>query len=181
MVDLQAELEERQHEAAEGAKRLGLDYFVQMGFPDAALAFTQQAVQALIPHLRKAAPRLIFTLHQADYHPDHVAASKITEAAAFAAQLKKHAQGGGEWHYEAILYFSADMRTNPQRPQLLFDISDVIEEKRQACDAHASQEVTEFALGYSQSLGRMAGVPYAEGLYLGQVLVMDEVKGLLRT
>lgn len=175
-----AQADARRLEAAEGAKRLGLDYFVQLDFPDAALAFTQEAVQALIPRLRKAAPRLIFTLHPSDYHPDHVATSKITEAAAFAAQLKKHAQGDEDWHYDAIVYFSADMRTNPKRPQLLFDISDVIEEKRLACDAHASQEVTAFALDYSKSLGRMAGVPYAEGLYLGQVLVMDKVAGLLK-
>jgi hypothetical protein len=40
--------------------------------------------------------------------------------------------------------------------------------------------VTGFALDYSQSLGRMAGVPYAEGLYLEQVLMMDKVAGLLK-
>ncbi len=172
--------EERGKEAVEGAIRLGLDYFVQLDYPDAAFAFCQETVQALIPHLRKAAPQLIFTLHQADYHPDHVAASKITQAAAFAAQLKKYARDGSEWHYDAILYFSADLRTNPQRPQLMFDISDVIGEKSKACDAHLSQKVTGFALDYSQSLGRMAGVPYAEGLYLEQVLMMDKVAGLLK-
>ncbi len=175
----QAEAEERRAEAAEGARRLGLDYFVHLNFPDAALECSQEAVQALIPPLRKAAPRLIFTLHQADYHPDHVAAGRITEAAAFAAGLRKHAPDGSRWHYEAILYISADPRSNPLRPQLLFDISDVMEEKLHACDAHASQEVSGFARAYAQSLGRMAGVPYAEGLYLGQVLVMDKAAGLL--
>ena len=174
-----AQADARRLEAAEGARRLGLDYYVQLDFPDAALTFNQETVQALIPHLRKAAPRLIFTLHQTDYHPDHVAASKITEAAAFAAQLRQHSPDDSEWHYDAILYFSADQRTNPGRPQLLFDVSDVMEQKMHACDAHASQKVAPFALGLSESLGRLAGVPYAEGLYLGQVLVMDKVKGLL--
>lgn len=170
----------RRIEAAKGAKRLGLDFFVQLDFPDAALAFTQEAVQALIPHLRKAAPRLIFTLHEKDYHPDHVATGKITEAAAFSAGLPQYSREGSDWHYEAILYMSADPRTNPGRPQLLFDISEVLAEKLHACDAHASQKVTGFARNYAESLGRMAGVSYAEGLYLGQVLVMNQVAGLLQ-
>lgn len=175
-----AHAQARREEAAEGGKRLGLDYLVHLNFPDAALEFNQQAVQALIPHLRKAAPRLIVTLHPADYHPDHVAAAKITEAAAFSAGLPKHATDESEWHYDAILFMSADLRTNPLRPQLLFDISDVIDEKLHACAAHVSQKVTDFAKDYSRTLGQIAGVSYAEGLYLGQVLVLDKVSGLLR-
>lgn len=175
-----SEKEARKKEAIEGAKRLGLDYFSQLDFPDAALEFNQQAVKALIPHLRKASPHLLFTLHQADYHPDHVAASKIAEAAAFSAGLSQYAEDGSEWHYDAIVYFSADQRTNQQRPQLLIDVSDVMEEKLHACDAHASQKVTDFARAYAESLGRLAGVRYAEGLYLGQTLVMDRVSSLMK-
>ena len=83
-----------------------------------------------------------------------------------------------EWHYDAILYMSADPRTNPLRPQLLFDISDVIDEKLHACAAHVSQS-DRFCQGYSRTLGQMAGVSYAEGLYLGQVLVLDKVSRLV--
>jgi len=175
-----AEASARQLEAKEGARLLGLDFFVHLDFPDAALAFDQEAVQALIPHLRQAAPRLIFTLHPADYHPDHVAVSQITQAAAFAAGLPQYSSNGSDWHYDAILYFSADARTNPGRPALLFDVSDVIQEKRAACEAHASQKVTDFALDYAKILGRLAGVAYAEGLYLGQALMISKVSGLLK-
>ena len=175
-----SEKDTRHQEALEGAKRLQLDYFEQLDFPDAALEFNQQSVQALIPHLRRTCPRLLFTLHQKDYHPDHVAASRITEAAAFSAGLPKYADDGSDWHYDSILYFSADQRTNPQRPQVLVDVSDVMEEKLHACDAHVSQKVSGFAKAYAESLGKIAGVPYAEGLYLGQAVVLDRVQGLLK-
>lgn len=175
-----SEAEARRREAFEGANRLGLDYFVQLDFPDAALEFNQDTVRALIPHLRKTAPRLLFTLHRQDYHPDHVAAGRITEAAAFSAGLPKYAEDGGDWHYDAILYFSADQRTNPERPQVQIDITDVMEEKLHAVNAHTSQNVGGFARIYAETLGRIAGVRYAEGLYLGQPLVMGSVKGLFK-
>lgn len=174
-----AEAQTRKEEARQGAAMLHLSFFRQLDFPDAALAFTQEAVQRLIPPLREAAPRLLLTLHPEDYHPDHVAASHITQAAAFAAGLSKHSQDGSDWHYEALLYFGADLRTNRARPDLLFDVSGVMEEKMAACKAHVSQKVGPYAERLAAALGLMAGVPYAEGLYLHQALKVDCVSALL--
>ena len=174
-----AEMETRLSEAREGARLLGLDEYHQLDFPDAGLHVTQQAVERVAPLMRLCAPRIILTLHPDDYHPDHVAASQIARAAAFTGGLNKYAPDGSDWHYDAILYFSADRRTNARRPDLIVDITDEAKEKHAICAAHASQNVEEFAMALSQRDGELIGVPYGEGLYLHQALPLRSLAGIL--
>lgn len=175
-----ASMQTRVDEAKEAAQILKLDYYVNLNFPDAGLEFSQDTIEKVIPYLRACSPKLILTLHPDDYHPDHIAASRITEAASFKAGLNKYSVDGSDWHYDSILYFSADTRTNRRRPDILIDISNVIEEKRKACDAHVSQKITQFSIEMAKELGRCAGVEYAEGLYLKQSLVISNIAGILK-
>ena len=84
-----AEQREREAEAKKAAEILKLDYFEMLNFPDAGVYFCKEAVDALIPHLRKCSPKFVLTLLEDDYHPDHTAVSRITRAACFTAGLKK--------------------------------------------------------------------------------------------
>ena len=161
-----AEAELRMREAEKAASEMELDYFAVLDFPDAGLFYSPEAVQALIPHLRKCEPRYLFTLLSEDYHPDHAAVSKITEAARFCAGLKKYSPDGKEWHCEDLLYFGVDDRRNRQRPELYVDISVVIDRKRRILEAHASQQILEPCMRMAEAYGQIAGVGYAEGLYL---------------
>lgn len=173
-----AEQSIREKEAEEAARILELDYFVMLNFPDAGVYFSKEAVDALIPHLRACAPRYIFTLLEEDYHPDHAAVSQITRAACFTAGLKKYGRNHTDWHYDAILYFGADNKRNKRRPDIYVDISDVLDRKKSACGAHQSQNILPFAMEMAEEYGRTAGVPYAEGLYLRESIVVDHVKWL---
>ena len=175
-----ADMQTRLDEARKGARILGLDYFMQLDFPDAGLIYTQETVERVAPFIRACSPSLIFTLHPEDCHPDHAAASHIAEAASFVAGLNRYSQDGSDWHYDGILYFSADLRTNPKRPDLLMDISAEAEQKRLACAAHASQKVEAFAMSMASRYGELAGVPYAEGLYLKQCLFLHSLGSFFR-
>ncbi len=170
-----ADMQTRLNEANEGARLMGIDYFAQLEFPDAGLFLTKETVEKVAPHIRACSPRLIFTLHPDDYHPDHVAVSHIAESAAFVAGLNRYSGDGSDWHYDGIVYFSADFKTNPKRPDLLVDISEEAEQKRLACAAHASQNVEGFAMNMAKRNGELAGVTYAEGLYLKQSLLLHSL------
>ena len=175
-----AEQSTREEEGRKAAEILGLDYFAMLDFPDAGVYFEREAVEALIIHLRKCSPRYILTLLEDDYHPDHVAVSKITKTACFTAGLKKYSQDNEDWHYEAILYFGADNKRNRRRPDIYVDISDVADIKRAACDAHKSQAITDFAMNIARECGHAVGVDYAEGLYLRESLLIDNISGIMR-
>jgi bacillithiol biosynthesis deacetylase BshB1 len=170
-----ADMQTRLHEAGEGVRLLGLDYFAQLEFPDAGLFYTPETVEKVAPHIRACSPKLIFTLHPEDYHPDHIAVSRIAESAAFVAGLNKYSNDSSDWHYDGIVYFGADLRTNPRRPDLFVDITAEAEQKRLACAAHASQNVEAFAMNMARRFGELAGVNYAEGLYLKQSLLLHSL------
>jgi len=170
----------REAEAILAAELMELDYFEMLDFPDAGVCFNEKAIEALVPHLRACSPKYIFTFLEDDYHPDHVAVSKITKAAAFIAGLKKHSSDDTDWHYDGIIYFGGDHKRNKRWPDIYVDISDYIEIKRKACDAHQSQNVTEFAMALSKGYGRVAGVDYAEGLYLGESITIRSISGLMK-
>lgn len=175
-----ADQNERESEAEKAAEILDLDYFVMLNFPDAGVYFEKAAVDALIPHLRACSPKYILTLHEEDYHPDHVAVSKITKAACFTAGLKKHSTDETDWHYEAILYFGQDHKRNKKRPDIYVDITDVIEIKKQSCAAHKSQNVLPYAMDLAREYGRTAGVAYAEGLFLGESITVNSITNIMR-
>ena len=161
-----AEQREREAEAKKAAEILKLDYFEMLNFPDAGVYFCKEAVDALIPHLRKCSPKFVLTLLEDDYHPDHTAVSRITRAACFTAGLKK--------------YFGADNRSNRRRPDIYVDISDVIEIKKNACLAHTSQNILPYAMSLSEEYGRDAKTEFAEGIYLGHSITIDSIADLLR-
>lgn len=171
---------EREEEAAKAAEILQLDYFIMLDFSDAGLYFSKETVDALIPHLRKCSPRFVLTLLEEDYHPDHTAVSRITKSACFTAGLKKYADDNTDWHYEALLFFGADNRTNRRRPDIYVDISDVIETKKRACMVHKSQDVLPYAMSLAREYGRDAQTEYAEGLFLAHSITVDSLSDLMR-
>ena len=130
--------------------------------------------------MRKCSPRFVLTLLEEDYHPDHTAVSKITKAACFTAGLKKYSDDDTDWHYDALLFFGADNRTNRRRPDIYVDISDVIETKKRACMAHSSQDVLPYAMSLAREYGRDAKTEYAEGLFLGHSITVDSLSDLMR-
>ena len=170
----------RESEGETAAKIMGLDYFAMLDLPDAGVHFNEDSVAALVPHLRKCSPKYIFTFLEDDYHPDHVAVAKTTKAASFIAGLKKHSDDDTDWHYDGILYFGVDNKRNKRRPDVYVDISDVIDIKKAACDAHVSQNVTEFAMNVSKEYGNVAGVEYAEGIYFGESITINSFSGLVK-
>src|SRR4029078_5554186 len=90
---------------------------------------------------RELRPRVLFAPYWDDAHPDHVAASALTDAARFWAKLTK-ADLPGEPHYpKRILYsFSAPLRL-PPRPPFVLDVTAHLEAKMRAVACYRSQFV----------------------------------------
>lgn len=168
----------RVNELKQAAKAMDLDYLRNLDFEDSGIEFTKDAVDKLIPLLVETKPKIVITIHPDDYHPDHVAVSKIVDRTVFVAGLKKY-MGDQTWHPSHVLYVSLDGRTNKKRADILIDIDEVISQKIKSMKCYESQQIDKFLLTNSKYLGNLAGCEYAEGLYLKQPIVLDKIDSLI--
>ena len=91
--------------------------------------------------LRELRPRCVLAHYWEDAHPDHVAASALTEAARFWAKLTKTDMPFEPFYPPRLLYFfSVHLRLHP-KPSLVVDISAHLETKMRALACYHSQLV----------------------------------------
>jgi len=81
----------------------------------------------------------VFAPYWDDSHPDHVAASRLSEDARFWAKLtRSDLPGEPFWPPRMFYYWSIHLRIHP-KPAFVLDISDHLEQKMQSVQAYASQ------------------------------------------
>lgn len=131
------EIRRRETDAATAV--LGLDWRGNLGLPNRALVADLDARRQLAGALRQLRPRVLLAHYWEDAHPDHVAASALTDAARFWAKLSK-TDLPGEPHYPSrILYFfSMHLRLHVQ-PSFVLDVSAHHDKKLQAIACYHSQ------------------------------------------
>ncbi|WP_157950273.1 PIG-L deacetylase family protein [Vallitalea okinawensis] len=161
-----ATAEEREIEMQRAAKVIGAAYLKHLDLPDAGVKFCDETVNAIIEVLVETKPRTVITTYPIDCHPDHVAVSHSVDKALFVASLKKH-MGDEPWDLKQVFYLSLDSSANSKKPDLIIDVTDVIDEKYEATKCHASQGVADPQINIAKINGKMGGFAYGEALYRG--------------
>jgi len=130
--------DERSGEAREAARVLGLAHRVTLDLGDGRLDDTPEARAALVDVLRRLRPKLLFTHHWDEPHPDHVATARLVRAAAYLAGLAKwQPEPGLERHRPfAVAHFGVPKWT---APSFVVDVSDWADGKAAAIRCHRSQ------------------------------------------
>lgn len=172
-----AAMQTRIDELKNYAEFMQLDYFKHLDYPDAGLEYNKPLVENLANIFRSVKPQIVLTPHWDDYHPDHVAICKTVDNAVFVGGLKREGDEG-TWHPKQVLYFGLDDMTNARRPDIIYNISDVIEEKQIACNFHASQGIGSYVEPDGKRLGSMGGFKYGEALYIRQPLRLDDIESI---
>lgn len=134
--------EQRARETAAATEVLDLSWRHNLELPNRRLEANQQARQRLAEVFRITQPRVILAPYWEDAHPDHVAASALSDAARFWAKLSRTDMAGDPFHPPRIYYYwSIHLRIHP-RPAFVVDITEAIDQKMQAVKAYESQVVT---------------------------------------
>ncbi|MFH1301325.1 MAG: bacillithiol biosynthesis deacetylase BshB1 [Planctomycetota bacterium] len=132
----------RVKETAAATAVLELDWRESLGLPNRSLESSLEARRELAAVFRTQRPKVILAPYWEDVHPDHVAASHLTDAARFWAKLSKTDMPGEPYWPPQIYYFwSIHLRIHP-KPSFVFDISAHIEQKMQAIRCYQSQMLT---------------------------------------
>jgi len=171
----------RAQEAANAAKLLGLSARENLGIPDGFFENNKETQLKVIEQIRRFRPRIVIANSLYDRHPDHTRGSQLVETAFFLAGLKEIKTKWDGVEQEAYrperLFFC--IQSIAHDPDLLVDISHVIDQRREAINAFKSQffdpnsqepETFISSEGFMSMLeararewGQRIGVKYAEG------------------
>lgn len=171
----------RQEEAAAASAIMELDARVNLALPDGFFENTKLFQIEVIKAIRKFRPEIVLTNAPADRHPDHGRAASLVRDAAFLSGLRKiETKWDGEeqeaWRPSQVYHFIQDRYL---QPSFVYDISKVMDRKVEAIRAFKTQFNTtaddepqtyisspaflESIIERAKMLGKMIGVPYAEG------------------
>ena len=130
--------EERRAESLEAALVLELSCRETLDLGDGRLADTAEARAVLVDALRRLRPKILFTHHWDEPHPDHVATARLVGAAAYLAGLARWDGASGlERHRPfAVAHFGLPRWA---APSFVVDVSDWAERKAAAIRCHRSQ------------------------------------------
>lgn len=131
-------VEERQLEAEEASKILGLAARANAGLPDGGLSNTPEQRLALIPFIRQFRPKVVLTLMTPDRHPDHTATHHLAKEACFLSGLSRIDTGQEAYRPERIFYFHPYLDSAPT-PFAIMDITGYFQKKLDSIAAHRSQ------------------------------------------
>ncbi|MEL7834231.1 bacillithiol biosynthesis deacetylase BshB1 [Fodinibius sp. Rm-B-1B1-1] len=134
--------EQRLKEAQHASEIIGLEVRKNLGLPDTQLESTREYQKKIIQQIRKYRPHICFVGAPSDRHPDHGNGTRLALDAIFFSGLTKietfDEQGDPQerWRPSHVLHF---MQDRPFDPDIVFDISDTFETKKEAILAFETQ------------------------------------------
>ena len=128
--------EERQNEAKESTKVLGVMCRENLGIPDANIQSNDENKLKVILVIRKYKPKVIFLPYWMDRHPDHAHASQLVSESAFLAGLAKFHPEIPRHHPQKLIYYMCHYQFEPS---FIVDISEQHETKMKAIHCFKSQ------------------------------------------
>jgi len=129
----------RARETAAATAVLGIPWRENLGLPNRRLRATLAARAALAGVIRRTRPRWLFAPHWVDAHPDHVAATRLVDAARFWAKLTKCDLPGEPWHPTRIYHYPCVHLKVVVKPAFVVDITATWELKARSLSCYASQ------------------------------------------
>ena len=189
-------IEGRAEEARRAARILKLDARLNLEQPDGHVWLTEESRRAMVRVLRTHKPKVIFTSHWDDPHPDHAATCRIVREAARLASMRRYDE---EFGLDAVRMpaLAHSVFSRLVVPSFVVDVSDFVEEKMNAIRAHASQfyspdseepQTRISEKGFLQQIewrmryyGSLIGAAAGEAFYVREALnVEDPIKLLTR-
>jgi bacillithiol biosynthesis deacetylase BshB1 len=184
----------RAQESLEATAVMGLDARLNLEQPDGHIAVNEETRQAMVRVLRESAPRVLFTSHWDDPHPDHTATCRIVREAARLATMRRYdgQSGLAAIKMPAIAHAVYSRLTIPS---FIVDVSEFAEGKMNAIRAHASQFYSAQAKepttriseqGFLRQIedrmryyGSLIGVEAGEAFYVREALNVEDPVALL--
>ncbi len=129
----------RSKEARSSARIMGIEKRITLDLPNRYLQDTIPARNKVAVSIREIRPDIIFAPYWIDAHPDHIAASRIVDAARFYAKFTKTDLPFKPFFAPKIFYFVTSHLKLALKPDFIIDISEQFERKIRAVKCYRSQ------------------------------------------
>ncbi|WP_114789308.1 bacillithiol biosynthesis deacetylase BshB1 [Niabella yanshanensis] len=193
-------VETRYTEAAEAARILGVSVRENLKMRDGFFKNDEDHQLLLIKTIRKYRPDIILGNVLTDRHPDHGRAGNLISDACFLSGLAKIETTDDEGNTQEKWrprYFLQYMQDWYHEPDLLIDVSDVVETKMRSIDAYITQfhtseseaggpqtyistpDFKESLLARMRMMGKRIGVKYAEAYITQKHIGLSNLEGLI--
>ncbi len=126
----------RATEAAAAAKALGLTRRINLGIPDGHVRDTDENRLLVVRTIRELKPQLVIAPPAEDHHPDHMGLADLVRQSFYLCGIKNYLPDVPPHRPRALLHH---MGSRPLDPQVVVDISDVIEGRMAAVRCYQSQ------------------------------------------
>jgi bacillithiol biosynthesis deacetylase BshB1 len=183
----------REKEAAEAAKILGVDTRLNLGLKDGFFLCDEASLLEVVNVIRKYRPRIVIANALQDRHPDHGKGAELVSQACFLSGLKKvDTPDNPNTHRPDSVYHYIQDYT--RIPDVVIDISDFVETKKNAIMAFSSQffnpessepttpistpEFLDHLSARDMSMGRPCGFSAGEGFEIMRPVGADSLLDL---
>ncbi len=180
-------LEMRKRGSIKASRILGIEERITLDFSNRYLQDGIEIRQELAEIIRKIEPEILFAPYWIDDHPDHIAASKICEAARFYGKLAKMEIKGKPFYVKKIFYYVPSPLKQNIKPSFLMDISKFIDMKIELIRCYESQfdsspedqQMVEEILNANRYWGSLIGTEFAEPFISKEELGIKDIEALL--
>ncbi|UKN01663.1 bacillithiol biosynthesis deacetylase BshB1 [Paracrocinitomix mangrovi] len=187
----------RDQEASDASDLMNLDFRVNLGMADGFFENVRQNQMLIIEQLRKFQPDVVFINAPHDRHPDHGKAAALAKDACFLSGLPKIKTALNDvkqeaWRPRAVYHYIQDYYI---KPDVVVDISDVVEAKIEAIKAYKTQfydpeskepltpisgeEFFDVLKGRWRDFGRYIGAEFAEGFVFTRPAGVKDITDLI--
>jgi bacillithiol biosynthesis deacetylase BshB1 len=196
--------DDREREAAEAAKLLGVSWRDALDLPDGAIENTLENRKKIVRVLRELRPRVVILPYWQARHPDHAIVATLGYEACFLAGLSKMPAARASVASDGKLTDTQEKDLAPHRPfkivyaslyadvrpSFVVDITPFIEQRHAALMAYKSQyanqkagsaffvpeeEIRERTFAEARHYGLLAGVKYGEPFVQKEVGLVDDL------
>ncbi len=179
--------EEREREARSAAALMGAGLeFLDFG-GDCHMEHSPATSIRIAAGIRRARPDVVLAPNpKENQHPDHAAVGRAVRDACRLARYGglQELRGQAPHRIGTLLFYSITTHTGAL-PDIVVDVSDVIEEWTAAMRCHATQvagkSYLDMQLTSARALGLMAGVEYAIGLFANDPILLGDLAGVVRS
>jgi bacillithiol biosynthesis deacetylase BshB1 len=126
----------RAQEAEAASHALGLTQRINLGVPDGHVRDTDDHRKLIVQTIRQLRPQLVIAPPLEDHHPDHMGTAQLVRQSFYLCGIKNYLPELPPHRPRALLHH---LGTRPMNPQVVVDISEVIQQRMEAVRCYKSQ------------------------------------------